>query len=206
MLRHGHVLGEFRRWYVIFFFQAEDGMRDLVRSRGLGDVYKRQLEGSWARAASPSGSRGSLRRLAALISALRRACEDMSRAGNRGQYDVAPTISASLRDQPCAFDPGAQRRQRAARACSSQARDQAAGAWLWGSPELAAARRCTRIRSSTRGRQPPQLVPAPQARPPSSPLSAPASQASRHLPWPTLWQVQARPEPSTAHLTKLKSL
>ena len=28
--------------YYIFFFQAEDGIRDLVRSRGLGDVYKRQ--------------------------------------------------------------------------------------------------------------------------------------------------------------------
>ena len=27
---------------VSFFFQAEDGIRDLVRSRGLGDVYKRQ--------------------------------------------------------------------------------------------------------------------------------------------------------------------
>ena len=26
----------------MFFFQAEDGIRDLVRSRGLGDVYKRQ--------------------------------------------------------------------------------------------------------------------------------------------------------------------
>ena len=26
-----------------FFFQAEDGIRDLVRSRGLGDVYKRQV-------------------------------------------------------------------------------------------------------------------------------------------------------------------
>ena len=24
-------------------FQAEDGIRDLVRSRGLGDVYKRQM-------------------------------------------------------------------------------------------------------------------------------------------------------------------
>ena len=29
---------------VFFFFQAEDGIRDLVRSRGLGDVYKRQAE------------------------------------------------------------------------------------------------------------------------------------------------------------------
>ena len=27
-----------------FFLQAEDGIRDLVRSRGLGDVYKRQVE------------------------------------------------------------------------------------------------------------------------------------------------------------------
>ena len=29
-------------WF--FFFQAEDGIRDLVRSRGLGDVYKRQVD------------------------------------------------------------------------------------------------------------------------------------------------------------------
>ena len=29
-------------WWCCFFFQAEDGIRDLVRSRGLGDVYKRQ--------------------------------------------------------------------------------------------------------------------------------------------------------------------
>eukprot|EP00657_Telonema_sp_P-1_P007640 TRINITY_DN27700_c0_g1_i1.p1 TRINITY_DN27700_c0_g1~~TRINITY_DN27700_c0_g1_i1.p1 ORF type:complete len:226 (+),score=47.43 TRINITY_DN27700_c0_g1_i1:2-679(+) len=35
--RHGYV-------EVFFFFQAEDGIRDLVRSRGLGDVYKRQVE------------------------------------------------------------------------------------------------------------------------------------------------------------------
>ena len=30
--------------FCFFFFQAEDGIRDLVRSRGLGDVYKRQLD------------------------------------------------------------------------------------------------------------------------------------------------------------------
>ena len=29
---------------IFFFFQAEDGIRDLVRSRGLGDVYKRQAD------------------------------------------------------------------------------------------------------------------------------------------------------------------
>ena len=29
---------------MFFFFQAEDGIRYLVRSRGLGDVYKRQIQ------------------------------------------------------------------------------------------------------------------------------------------------------------------
>ena len=29
--------------FYLCFFQAEDGIRDLVRSRGLGDVYKRQV-------------------------------------------------------------------------------------------------------------------------------------------------------------------
>ena len=32
-------------YLLVFFFQAEDGIRDLVRSRGLGDVYKRQENG-----------------------------------------------------------------------------------------------------------------------------------------------------------------
>ena len=35
------------RFVSFLFFQAEDGIRDLVRSRGLGDVYKRQeLDGA----------------------------------------------------------------------------------------------------------------------------------------------------------------
>ena len=33
----------FEIYFFSFFFQAEDGIRDLVRSRGLGDVYKRQM-------------------------------------------------------------------------------------------------------------------------------------------------------------------
>ena len=39
--------GVLAMWFVcgVFFFQAEDGIRDLVRSRGLGDVYKRQAPG-----------------------------------------------------------------------------------------------------------------------------------------------------------------
>ena len=30
--------------FVLFFFQAEDGIRDAQESRGLGDVYKRQIK------------------------------------------------------------------------------------------------------------------------------------------------------------------
>ena len=33
----------FVSFYVFFFFQAEDGIRDAQESRGLGDVYKRQF-------------------------------------------------------------------------------------------------------------------------------------------------------------------
>ena len=34
---------------ICFFLQAEDGIRDLVRSRGLGDVDKRQGVARWLR-------------------------------------------------------------------------------------------------------------------------------------------------------------
>ena len=30
-------------YHLYFFFQAEDGIRDAQESRGLGDVYKRQI-------------------------------------------------------------------------------------------------------------------------------------------------------------------
>ena len=37
-------------WDHVFFFQAEDGIRDPLWSRGLGDVYKRQRRecGIWS--------------------------------------------------------------------------------------------------------------------------------------------------------------
>ena len=35
---------------VVFFFQAEDGIRGSVASRGLGEVYKRQADASHAQA------------------------------------------------------------------------------------------------------------------------------------------------------------
>ena len=42
-----------------FFLQAEDGIRDLGRSRGLGDVYKRQTYGGGAQFASSANVTGS---------------------------------------------------------------------------------------------------------------------------------------------------
>ena len=33
-----------KKLFYLFFFQAEDGIRDCLLSRGLGDVYKRQVQ------------------------------------------------------------------------------------------------------------------------------------------------------------------
>ena len=46
-------------FFCFFCFQAEDGIRDLVRSRGLGDVYKRQAprDATLARSAAAGGGR-----------------------------------------------------------------------------------------------------------------------------------------------------
>ncbi len=46
----GVLVGEWRGVLGVFFVQAEDGIRGLVRSRGLGDVYRRQVR-HWATAA-----------------------------------------------------------------------------------------------------------------------------------------------------------
>ena len=50
MLRRGGVgvTIAVERWSLVFFFQAEDGIRDAQESRGLGDVYKRQVQGGHA--------------------------------------------------------------------------------------------------------------------------------------------------------------
>ena len=52
MVLHECVTGKVFRPSRLCFFQAEDGIRDLVRSRWLGDVYKRQA--SAARVAAPA--------------------------------------------------------------------------------------------------------------------------------------------------------
>ena len=64
--------------FCFFLFQAEDGIRDLVRSRGLGDVYKRQLMACLvirgmplrrrARARAPWGRRASARAIPGPVS------------------------------------------------------------------------------------------------------------------------------------------
>ena len=60
----------------IFFFQAEDGIRDLVRSRGLGDVYKRQPGHRPAPGFAPASNeagrprRGAARRVSGIRSTL----------------------------------------------------------------------------------------------------------------------------------------
>ena len=42
-------------FFFFFFFQAEDGIRDAQESRGLGDVYKRQLESCLSMHLMPHG-------------------------------------------------------------------------------------------------------------------------------------------------------
>ena len=50
-----------------FFFQAEDGIRDLVRSRGLGDVYKRQARLAAVLLVEPTQVEGALSELDASL-------------------------------------------------------------------------------------------------------------------------------------------
>ena len=75
----------------IVFFKAEDGIRDLVRSRGLGDVYKRQAQ---------PGPRAS-------TSKQRRTCAGSSRStpGSKGWsargYWAWGSPSPAARGSPC---------------------------------------------------------------------------------------------------------
>ena len=61
-------------YWLVFFFQAEDGIRDLVRSRGLGDVYKRQR---WDRGDAKDGHCRGGGGQAELEVHLLHACEDL---------------------------------------------------------------------------------------------------------------------------------
>ena len=60
-----------KREVMWFFCQAEDGIRDLVRSRGLGDVYKRQEPSSARPARRARGAMPRSARTPATVSAHR---------------------------------------------------------------------------------------------------------------------------------------
>ena len=85
-------------WFL--FFQAEDGRRDLVRSRGLGDVYKRQLVVSAGRGMKGPENWGMIEELAKTLGAATACSKPVSDAGWRphsehvGQTGIA--ISPNL--------------------------------------------------------------------------------------------------------------
>ena len=82
---------------VFFFFQAEDGIRDLVRSRGLGDVYKRQ---SWARASS---------RLVATCLSKLPARNDARRRAAKGRALTCLLYTSDAADERSSVDLGGRR-------------------------------------------------------------------------------------------------
>eukprot|EP00656_Telonema_subtile_P026512 TRINITY_DN2848_c0_g1_i1.p1 TRINITY_DN2848_c0_g1~~TRINITY_DN2848_c0_g1_i1.p1 ORF type:complete len:156 (-),score=51.62 TRINITY_DN2848_c0_g1_i1:287-754(-) len=88
-----------------FFFQAEDGIRDLVRSRGLGDVYKRQVSTQSTGATTTNMAAAELEGIKGQLVDLIGSCitED-AKFGDIDSKEVAKEISeksmALLMDQP----------------------------------------------------------------------------------------------------------
>ena len=82
-------------WFVIF--QAEDGIRDLVRSRGLGDVYKRQDLG---RAVRLQRSADRLRRRRRAHRALRTRIGQRRHRVRLDHPGTADRLGGVARDQP----------------------------------------------------------------------------------------------------------
>ena len=54
----------------LVFFQAEDGIRNLVRSRGLGDGYKRQVQDGVAAVRAEGAAVGGAAAVAAVVLAV----------------------------------------------------------------------------------------------------------------------------------------
>ena len=86
-----------QRCFLIFLWQAEDGIRDLVRSRGLGDVYKRQI----------SMSASSCVRIGSLRSVCDRMVPISSRSGKKISTCLLYTSDAA--DERSSVDLGGRR-------------------------------------------------------------------------------------------------
>ena len=86
----------------VFFLQAENGIRDLVRSRGLGEVYKRQARNTVPRCPAPcaaTGTRCSRQRTAPLQGkAWLRAVATLSYAHPRGWLTHALRMNQQLHE------------------------------------------------------------------------------------------------------------
>ena len=85
----------------LFFFQAEDGIRDPLWSRGLGDVYKRQIQ-----ALPDSGSGGSPPEGAAAGAAAEQAAKPKKRSEPKNAEPPAAAPKRGRRNS--AGDEGAQ--------------------------------------------------------------------------------------------------
>ena len=84
--------------FLFFFcFKAEDGIRDLVRSRGLGDVYKRQ---QWLRRARRRGERYELVILDP---------PSFGTRGKRATFDVCLLYTSDAADERSSVDLGGRR-------------------------------------------------------------------------------------------------
>ena len=81
----------------VFFFQAEDGIRDLVRSRGLGDVYKRQQV-----SAAIENHRGAFGRVAILVQVNRK-------GGDAGHAEICLLYTSDAADERSSVDLGGRR-------------------------------------------------------------------------------------------------
>src|SRR5674536_194330 len=91
-------------WLVcFFFFQAEDGIRDAQESRGLGDVYKRQVDSLPARARADPRER---RRAVARARPRRRRSASPARCGGRvpavGPFPSAGRAACGRATRRCA--------------------------------------------------------------------------------------------------------
>ena len=97
----GGVACKRQAYYVVFvfFFQAEDGIRDAQESRGLGDVYKRQVS---APRSAESIQRDRMR--------LRRATyEWISRHGTTAQRELCLLYTSDAADDLICVDLGGRR-------------------------------------------------------------------------------------------------